>query len=375
MAQKSPDALIGKRLRMARKLMGYTQDEIARRFQMGRPRYSDVENGKRYLSIEELYRFADFYQRPLQYFLAQYKVSSDPFKVLFRAIRGKPETQKVVTHFEKLCNNLKSLENLVDDKDISLVKDAGYRPIRRSYPWAAICAEKERANLEIGKAPLKNLRDILEEKREIQVFYLGLPDSISGMFAFGEDVGGCILINGSHPVGRQLFSLAHEYAHYLFDREKMGCVTEESKTNTTEERFADRFSADFLVPREAIREIFELKVKDREPTAGDVVYLADYFGVSFQAMVYRLGSLRLIKRELGDRLLKETWINAVREEMGQPESEQKQSKLPRRYIYLCILAYVQGKVTTAKFADLLEIPLYKAMSIARKIKKVKHGPI
>jgi len=39
------------------------------------------------------------------------------------------------------------------------------------------------------------------------------------------------------------------------------------------------------------------------------------------------------------------------------------------------LAYVQGKVTTAKFADLLEIPLYKAMSIAKKIKKVKHGPI
>ncbi len=375
MAQKRPDALIGERLRVARKSVGHTQDEIAKIFQIGRPRYSNIENGKRHLSIEELYRFSDFYQRPLQYFLAQHSLSSDPFKVLFRTIRGKPETQKVVNHFEKLCNNLKSLENLVDDKDVSLVKDAGYRPIKRSYPWAAICAEKERANLELGKAPLKNLRDILEEKREIQVFYLGLPDSISGMFAFGEDVGGCILINGSHPSGRQLFSLAHEYAHYLFDREKMGCVTEESKTNTIEERFADRFSADFLMPRDAIREMFELRVKEREPTAGDVIYLADYFGVSFQAMVYRLGGLRLIKREIGDRLLEETWINAVREEMGQPESEQKQSKLPRRYIYLCILAYVQGKVTTAKFADLLEIPLYKAMNIAKKIKKVKHGPI
>lgn len=375
MAQKSPDTVIGKRLRMARKLMGCTQDEIARRFQMGRPRYSDVENGKRYLSIEELYRFADFYQRPLQYFLAQYKVSSDPFKVLFRAIRGKPETQKVVTHFEKLCNNLKSLENLVDDKDISLVTDASYRSIRRSYSWATIYAEKERASLEVGKVPLRNLRDVLEEKRDIQVFYLGLPDSISGMFAFGEDVGGCILINSSHPLGTQLFSLAHEYAHYLFDREKMGCVTEESKINTTEERFAERFSADFLIPREAITEMFELRVKDRESTAGDVIYLADYFGVSFQAMVYRLGGLRMIKRELKDRLLKETWINAVREEMGQPEPEQKQSKLPRRYTYLCILAYVQGKITTAKFADLLEIPLYKAMSIAKKIKKVKHEPI
>ena len=375
MAQKSPDVLIGERLRMARKSMGYTQNEIAEIFQIGRPRYSNIENGKRHLSIEELYRFTDFYQRPLQYFLAQHNLSSDPFKVLFRAIRGKPETQKVVTHFEKLCNNLKSLENLMDGKDVSLVKDTSYRSIRRSYPWAAIYAEKERANLEVGKAPLKNLRDILEEKRDIQVFFLRLPDSISGMFAFGEDVGGCILINDSHSLGRQLYSLAHEYAHYLFDREKMGCVTEESKTNTPEERFANRFSADFLIPREAIKEMFGLRIEDREPTAGDVIYLADYFGVSFQAMIYRLADLRLIKRELGDRLLKETWINAVREEMGQPEPEQKQTKLPRRYTYLCILAYVLGKITTAKFADLLEIPLYKAMNIAKKIKKAKHGPI
>ncbi|GAH99429.1 unnamed protein product, partial [marine sediment metagenome] len=63
----------------------------------------------------------------------QHNLSSDPFKVLFRAIRGKPETQKVVTHFEKLCNNLKSLENLMDGKDVSLMKDASYRSIRRSY--------------------------------------------------------------------------------------------------------------------------------------------------------------------------------------------------------------------------------------------------
>ncbi|NQS89586.1 ImmA/IrrE family metallo-endopeptidase [Patescibacteria group bacterium] len=263
----------------------------------------------------------------------------------------------------------------MDDKDVSLAKDASYRSIKRSYPWAAIYAEKERANLELGKVPLKNLRDILEEKRDIQVFFLGLPDSISGMFAFGENIGGSILINDSHPFGRQLFSLAHEYAHYLFDREKMGCVTEESKANTTEERFANRFSADFLMPREAIREMFELRLKNREPTAEDIIYLADYFGVSFQAMIYRLGDLRLIKRELRDRLPKETWIHAVRKEMGQPEPEQKQTKLPRRYIYLCILAYLQKKITTAKFADLLEIPLYKAMNIAKKIKGVKDESI
>lgn len=375
MAKKSSGTSIGERLKTVRKLMGYTQEEIAKTFQMGRPRYSDIENGKRHLSVEELYRFADFYQRPLRYFLAQHKVSSDPFKVLFRAIRGKPETQKVVTHFEKLCNNFKFLENLMDGKDVSLVKDISYRSIRRSYPWAAIYAEKERASLELGKAPLKNLRDILEEKRDVQVFFLELPDPISGMFTFGEDVGGSILINSSHSSGRQLFSLAHEYAHYLFDREKISCITEESKANTIEERFANRFSAEFLMPKDAIREMFELRVKDREPTAEDIIYLADYFGVSFQAMVYRLGDLRLIRKDSRDRLLKETWINVIRETMEQPEPEQKQAKLPRRYIYLCILAYLQKKITTAKFADLLEIPLYKAMNIAKKIKKVKDESI
>jgi len=368
MMQEDVGFLIGQRLKMARKAMGYTQEEVAKIFRMGRPRYSDIENGKRHLSIEELYRFAEFYNRPLEYFLTKPELSSDPFRVLFRAVKDKPDIQKTVAQFEKLCNNLKFLEKLMDGKATSLSEDTKYSVVGRSSFWAMRYAEKERTDLGLGNAPIRNLRDILEEKRDIKVFFLRLPDSISGMFAFCEDIGGCILINASHNLGRQLFSLAHEYAHYLFDREKIGCVTEEIRAKTVEERFADRFAAEFLMPRDSVQEMFRLKVKDRAPTAEDVIYLADYFGVSFQAMVYRLNNLRLIKPSLRDQLLKETWITAVRETMNQPEPEYKHSKLPRRYIHLCIKAYLQGKITAAKFADLLEIPLWKAMEIAKKIR-------
>lgn len=371
MEDRDTTMLTGQRLRMARKTMGYSQEYVARRLKISRPRYSDIERGQIGISVEKLYRFADFYQRPIIYFLAQNEPVSSPFGVLFRAVKDQPETHKTVAKFETLCNNLKFVYELMDEESSLLRQDVIY-PIGNADYLVVKYAKEERGRLGLGENPVWNLREVLEEKRDIKVFFLALPETVSGMFVYQKDIGGCILVNASHSSGRQLFSLAHEYAHHLFHREKEGYtayLSEESVVKTTRELQANKFAAEFLMPKDGIREMFKLRVKEQEATAQDIIYIADYFGVSFQALVYRLNNIRLIKGELRDHLLDETKVKAVRQASNQPEPEHRYSELPRRYLNLCLAAYVRGKVTTARLADLLDVPLYRAMDIGKHIRE------
>ena len=53
--------LIGERLKRARGALGYSQAQVAEKLKIGRPRYSDIENGKRDVPLKELYKFCEFF--------------------------------------------------------------------------------------------------------------------------------------------------------------------------------------------------------------------------------------------------------------------------------------------------------------------------
>jgi Zn-dependent peptidase ImmA (M78 family) len=182
-------------------------------------------------------------------------------------------------------------------------------------------------------------------------------------------MGGCALINTNPTMGMQLFSLAHEYAHFIFHKEQLGIISSKEEEHTLDERLANYFASNFLMPEEAINDIFNIRIKNRKDAeAEDIIYISDYFGVSFKAMVYRLNSLKLISNEKRDQLIAETWVTAVRKSMGISEPERGRFKFPPLYFHLCMKAYQQGKISTAKLADFLELPLYQAMELGRKIK-------
>lgn len=364
--------IIGKRLKQAREALDYTQEQVAEKLSIGRPRYSDIENGKRNVPLKELYDLCEFFSRPLDYFLKEIPAGESGFKVLFRKTAGDQEVTKVVTEFENLCERMIELEEITEIKiRPPVLKDYDYEK-NKLWFWGKQCAEKERSRLNLGHAPLKELDRILEEKCGLKIFYLPIPQEkgIWGMFTYDENKGGCILVNSTPVPGKQLFSLSHEYGHFIFHKSRLGVISFEQERNTSEERIADYFAGEFLMPESSVHDIFNMRVKNRKDvTAEDVIFLSDYFGVSFQAMIYRLNNLRLLDNAIKEKLLKETWIAGVRQSMGMSEPERSKSKFPPLYIHLCIKAYQQERITTAKFAEFLGLPLYEAMEIGKKIKR------
>jgi Zn-dependent peptidase ImmA (M78 family) len=134
---------------------------------------------------------------------------------------------------------------------------------------------------------------VIAQKLGIKAYAASLDDGISGMLVkrAGEDPE--IYVHAADSPNRRRFTCAHELGHY-YRRSATGDTEWEyvehrdlltSAGNDPEEIYANQFAASLLMPREEV----EQRRKDGAGTA----ILAAEFGVSEDAMHYRLVNLGL----------------------------------------------------------------------------------
>lgn len=113
-------------------------------------------------------------------------------------------------------------------------------------------------------------------------------EKLEGIYFAPEDEGDIplVAINQNRPITRQRFTAAHEICHHIKDRESVSCPLDGRKNGV--ERYADSFATALLMPRQEILRVSDQFLKNGVVEFEDVIQIADYFGVSFQACVYRL---------------------------------------------------------------------------------------
>lgn len=130
----------------------------------------------------------------------------------------------------------------------------------RSIENAVKIAKKIIASLGIKSFPIpivKILREIGFDVRVADIF----EENISGFILIGQvvqDISGkdkAIGVSKYDSVERQRFTLAHEFAHYLFDFNENEDVEffstyDIEKADTDDEKIPSRFAAEFLMPEE-----------------------------------------------------------------------------------------------------------------------------
>jgi len=94
-------------------------------------------------------------------------------------------------------------------------------------------------------------------------------------------------INVNRPITRQRYTAAHELCHHLRDADKpFSCITN-SRSNV--ERYAEDFAAALLMPFDELnKQVNKRRDQDGFITLDDVLMIAAYFGVSFQACLFRI---------------------------------------------------------------------------------------
>lgn len=113
--------------------------------------------------------------------------------------------------------------------------------------------------------------------------------NIEGILLYnGDNDAGLIAINSNRPIQRQRFTVAHELCHYLKDIGKYDPYSCLLKSNSQLERYAEIFASCLLMPKDELERKVSFFKKKGYLKEDDILRIAEYFGVSFQACLYRI---------------------------------------------------------------------------------------
>jgi len=286
---------VGERLRIAREAAGISQANAATAIDVARTTLVAIEQGQRRIRMGELQKLARLYRTSVNALLRQEAIQVD-LAPRFRKLAGSSNTS--VDTAVKLLGDLAKveLENLLGVKRVPNYPPE--RPILRGDVRAQ--AEQDalelRQRMGLGMSPVSDIVTLLELELGVRVYVRRFDGKISGLFAYDEALGPCILLNANHPRDRRTQSAAHECGHLISTRREPEILHNHESENSREERYANAFGRAFLTPARAVTQKFQevLAGSDRL-TRRHVIVLAHFFGVSREAIVRRLEELSLIK--------------------------------------------------------------------------------
>lgn len=371
---------LAERLLAARKSAGITQDTAAAHLDMSRPTFIAIEKATRRPRPEELAKLAALYKTSVSTLLRQ---ATQPPKLqphLRTAFSGEAQDQDeleiAINKLTGFVDDYLFLENKLDAKPVTNFPPRIRTPVGPIERFAEHCAQEERSRLNLGAhLPIYTLREVLEDVG-VHVFFDALPSKLAGLYVFVPDFGYCVLINKLHPKERRRWTMAHEYGHFLMDRDKPGVdYLRPMQRKPENERFADAFAAAFLMPDAGVQRRFYEEVERKSDfNVGDLCRMADYYAVSLMPMTLRLESLSLVGRGTWDGI-KESGVAArdLKREAGVQDAPDEDSvdTFPNRYKLLAVQAWAAEKISTGTLARLLRCSLVEAREIAYRCAEVQ----
>jgi Zn-dependent peptidase ImmA (M78 family)/DNA-binding XRE family transcriptional regulator len=355
---------VGERLRIAREGVGINQANAAGSIGVARTTLVAIEKGQRRIRMDELRQLARLYGTSVNALLRQEAIQVE-LVPRFRKLAESSYTaiDAAVKLLADLARAEVELENLLGFK-----RGRNYppeRPILRGDVRAQ--AEQDamelRQRLGLGFSPVPDIVTLLEMELGVRVYVRRFDSKISGLFAYEEALGPCILLNANHPRERRTQSAAHECGHLVSTRREPEILQVNEPENSREERYANAFGRAFLTPTRGVTQKFQ------EVTAGSdrlsrrhVIVLAHFFGVSREALVRRLEELTLVRLGTWDWFQSNGGITdeQARQVLGDlsiPDAHKADADRPTtlRLNLLAAEAFRQGLLSEGQLARLLNI--------------------
>lgn len=352
-------SLLGERLRRARSNAGLTQDAVANKLDMSRTTLVAIERGQRAVRPQELVAFADVYGTTVGHLIALDSIHVD-LQAKFRRSEARQNgdgATKAISLLNKLATGAAELERIV-----GVEAKFDYPPtvrIRASavHQQAEDAALALRSRLGVGLGRIDDLFSLFELELGIRVFSRPLPSQVSGLYAFDQAIGACILINASHTWKRRTQSLAHEGGHFISDRSFADVLDDRDVALSVEERFARRFGYALLMPAPSVRARFDdVVTMEKTFTIRQLVLLAHQFGVASEAMARRLEELNLLPSGTWESIRERSFDTMLeREVLGDPQPSPRPPLVPSRLAYLGAVALQREVLSEGQLAELLVV--------------------
>lgn len=353
----------GERLRIARESAGVTQAAAATALGVARTTIVAIEKGERVARIHELQGLAGLFGTSVNALLRREAVHVDLAPRFRRVAGADTAAAEAASLLANLAKAEVELENL-----LGVPRVRNYPPERPLLPGdvrlqAEHDAAEMRQRLGIGTAPIKDIITLLEMELGVRVYIRRFDGRVSGVFAFDDNLGPCMLLNANHPRERRTLSAGHETGHLVATRRDPEILHLEESENTREERYANAFATALLMPARSMMQKFqEVTAGSDRLTRRHVIILAHYFGTSREAIVRRLEEIGSARKGTWDWFISNGGISdqQAREILGDlllADSGKIESDRPTtiRLNLLASEAYRRNLLSEGQLARLLNV--------------------
>lgn len=360
---------LGERLAGARKRVKLTQAEVADRVGIARTTLVAIEKGERRPSNAEMVRLGEILKTSVHDLSRESLVRveiSPRFRAGFGVDKKSSPIAEAVERLRTFGARYAELEWLHGLRRVparletlrTYRVEAGAPSTLEDRIAGEDAARTIRGMLGVGDEPALHLDERFEIEAGLRIFYLDrLPSSVAAFLVWSDDIGACAAINADHPAEKRRWSLTHEVGHLLRDPEAGDVLDDHESMKRADEVFPESFATEFLMPAAGVQKRFADKCRAGRFTPIDLVALARFFEVSFQAMSLRLEDLRLLPRGSYDKISK-SQIREARFPMA-PSVR----KLPDRYVALAVAAYDQELLSEGELAGYLDTDIADARRI------------
>lgn len=285
MNQDESVRVFSKRLKNARLLKGLSALQVAESLHITRQAYSKYENGKSFPNSKiliDLHRILDV---SIDYLFRKTSFEKLDFDFRKKTKLTKTRQEQIELEVFDLLEKRIEIEDLLNVKVVSDLEQlsAHLEPIKSSQE-ISLLASALRTQWGLGNDPIKNVSTLFENHGIITVRVAddnGFDGASSKIKEYGNRP--VVIVNNNTITERQRFTAVHELAHLYLKFTDLESREIESLCNT--------FANEFLLPSPKLNEIF---VPNGPIYVKEIQALQAEYGLSFDAIVYRLNSSKII---------------------------------------------------------------------------------
>ena len=297
-------------LKWLRQSSGWKIDEVSKRLGTTSETILDFEAGKKSPTLTQLRALSELYRRPLaSFFLSKPKeempLPKDYRFLLNRANIFDKKTILAIRRSRSLQSIGKELSLNIRYETVTKAKKA----VLTDNPELIAGEYRELFSLDFEKQrKLKDayklfgyLRDVLEDSN-VLVFQFSMPIEDARGFASADDLPSIIVINSKDSIEARLFTLMHEFGHILLGETVIDIPNESLENRDNVERWCNRFSATFLLPKQSAEELFK-EYHGRLTETEILNSLSRKYKVSKAVLLVKMLELDYISRQEFDSVL------------------------------------------------------------------------
>lgn len=343
--------MYGDRLKHLREQRGMSQADLAELLKFeSRQIVSNIENGVRRMTGEELVACTEIFDIKLDYFTNPYLLAGQG---AFSWRQSGVDTQDLY-EFETTASEWIGAYRVLRDKlkqkprallaEVRLTKQS-------SYEDAVATGEAVAAELELGDVPAAALVGAAEKKLDAIVLMADPKKGISGAACRLPEMN-AIIINRQEPLSRRSFDLAHEIFHILtWEAMPPDYLDGVNKAKTRVEQLADKFASGLLLPSFVMeRHLDKLDVQS-DNFVQHVNEVATELMVSSQALLWRLVDLGRLNRGTCKEFTETDWFSYN----GGLLKNETPPLMSKKFLELLACALQEGLISERRFASLLDL--------------------